>query len=120
MRRILALFLALLLTLTGLQGTAMAMEMAAPQAAAHHVASADEARHDHAAPAAHDCCADASDPSGPQHQGDCARCGACHTAPQMAAAELPSPMPASAALHTTHASRFASAALAQAIKPPIF
>jgi len=115
MLRALVLTLALLLALLGLQRQAMAMQ--AP-AAAH----AGHAHHGSAAPAmqpatAHACCSDNA--AAAQHQDGCASCGACHTVLQGSISQAAAPAPRRAALRPARATRFASAPLAQPVKPPI-
>jgi len=120
MLRPIALTLALLLALLGLQRQAMAMQ--APAAAhASHVHT-NRAHHGSAAPAmrpatAHACCSDNA--AAAQHQGGCASCGACHTVLQGSISQAAAPAPRRAALRPARATRFASAPLAQPVKPPI-
>lgn len=137
MRRILSLFLVCLLALRGLLGDAMAMglmgEMHAPPAmheaaGGHHGPAAHSgAEHaDHAPQTAHATAANAhcggdAQPDGQPHQAHahCTACALCHS-PLGQAASAALAAPAAGANHAVpHASRFASAALAQAIKPPI-
>lgn len=139
MRRLLPLFMILLLTLRGLLGDAMAMGslpnagdhmptavaavQTAPQAHHHAQATADDA-HAHAAaasaPVPH-CTAAPTAPEcgGSHHTTACAACGICHSAfsPPLQLAPCQD-LPTQAA-PTSGRADFASATLVQATKPPI-
>lgn len=137
MRRLLPLFMILLLTLRGLLGDAMAMgslpsngahrpaavdtALAQPQAHHHTTATTDDA-HAHAAQAqALHCEATPTAPAcgGSHHTTACAACGICHSAfsPPLLLAPCQD-LPTQAAPASGRAD-FASATLLQATKPPI-
>lgn len=119
MRRCLPWFLVLLLTLRGLLGDAMAMDLAG------HLQTAPADSHGHASPApqapaltAEVHCATHPDESQPQHQA-CTDCAACHLT---LAVDLLLARPSTAAaqrLRPVGHSRFTSKASAPAYKPPI-
>jgi len=137
MRRLLPLFMILLLTLRGLLGDAMAMgslpntgdhmttavaaAQTAPQAHHHATAMTDDA-HAHAAETqALHCEATPTAPAcgGSHHTTACAACGICHSAfsPTLLLAPCQD-LPTQAAPASGRAD-FASATLVQATKPPI-
>lgn len=140
MRRLLPLFMILLLTLRGLLGDAMAMgslpnagdhmptavatAQKAPQAH-HHAQTTADAAHTHAAAAASapvpHCTAAPTAPEcgGSHHTTPCAACGICHSV--FSSPMLLAPcqdLPTQAAPASGRAD-FASATLVQATKPPI-
>ncbi|MBS0467678.1 MAG: hypothetical protein JSS31_03855 [Proteobacteria bacterium] len=119
MRRALSFVLVMLLVLRGLLGDAMAMGVAPTAAAAEMTQLASAAGHGaHASQAtAHDCC-DAVADQHPAHPA-CSACGACHSVLGVpawisAGADMPRAAP-----RPPHQAPFASAAVAQDIKPPI-
>ena len=132
MRRFLALFMVLLLAARGLLGDAMAMGLTAPHEAPAAVAAmADDLHEVHSGHALHQdaqtahaaghCNADADSGQGcGTHSGhSCSACGICHSAlANPALPDLPGLAP-EAGLNATAHTRFASAAPAQATKPPI-
>lgn len=137
MRRFLALFMVLLLAARGLLGDAMAMGLTAPHDASPAIAVPTMATDIHAAHGMHaghaihedaqatqaagHCKADADSGQGcADHSGhSCSACGICHSAlANPALPDLPGLAPA-AGLNATAHTRFASAAPAQATKPPI-
>lgn len=122
MRRALSFVLIMLLVLRGLLGDAMAMGVAPVAPAPELVQLASAAGHgEHGAHAsqatAHDCC-DAAGDQQPAHQA-CSTCEVCHSALAIAAwVSAGTDMPR-AAPRPPHKAPFASAAIAQATKPPI-
>ena len=144
MRRVLSLFIMLLLALRGLAGDAMAIENPAAHAPTHAIAAVvqqaasmdhhmahgshmDMSSDEHAAmamqhgnPAATVQCSAADSSDCGLHDSHCTTCGLCHTAlgqPQWALFNAPSP----ATIQPRHgADRFASIAPIALIKPPIF
>lgn len=140
MRRFLALFMVLLLAARGLLGDAMAMGLDMPHGShacsslaatamasdphAAHGMHAGHAMHEDAQAAqtaAHGSKADTDSGQGcADHSGpSCSACGICHSAlAHPALPDLPGLAP-EAGLNATAHTRFASAAPAQATKPPI-
>ena len=119
MRRIASLALVFLLVLRGLLGDAMAMGLAPMPADAHATApQAHEGRAMHCADGAA-----SADTAGHHEQHDqhpaCTACGICHSAVSVPGSVPALPLAAGGALHPHGGARFASAAAAQAIKPPI-
>lgn len=143
MRRPLSIVMVLLLVLRGLLGDAMAMGAApvtsAPAAHAaeahhHHVpelalATAAVQESAHSAHASHQACeaaqtascadATASGCGGHEHGPSCTLCGICHSALFTPGGIEPHGAFSSACMRPQGSARFASAALLQAIKPPI-
>lgn len=121
MRRFLALFMILLLAARGLLGDAMAMGLA--DAASSHPVAAMTAHAGHdgmtmvQTEAAH--CNMAADQDQDTASHTCDACGICHSALANPAALMQQGLAPPAGLNTAAATRFASAALAQATKPPI-
>ena len=141
MRRVLSLFIMLLLALRGLAGDAMAIESPAAHDPVHAIAAAtavathmshdmhdkigDEHAHhqpaDHAATDMSQCgSAHASDCDAHEHEhSHCTTCGLCHTAMGQVDHLIlagPGPAPSQPSLE---ADRFISVAAASLIKPPI-
>lgn len=134
MRRFLALFMVLLLAARGLLGDAMAMDLTAPHGTSPAIAVPTMATDMHASHGMHaihedaqatqaagHCKADADSGQGcADHSGhSCSACGICHSAlANPALPDLPGLAPQAGLNATAHAC-FASAAPAQATKPPI-
>ena len=147
MRRFLSLFMVVLLALRGLAGDAMAMELSGQplhtghaKAEAHaldqmvamahslHHAPADsladghhgmDSHHGAAPNAAAICGSETASGDCHQHEGHCTACGICHSTlanPQFTGLS-PGEMRSEPSIHGTE--RFASAAPAELVKPPI-
>lgn len=131
MRRFFSLFIVLLLVFRGLLGDAMAMGDAVlqpAQAAGHDMAAAGHGGHDaHEPGASHAhgsaqqeaCDMQAGSACDPAHGASCAACGICHSAVSLTELPLPGAAAAPGIRPAGMSSRFASALLLQAVKPPI-
>lgn len=149
MRRVLSLFMVMLLALRGLAGDAMAMDNSLGHSPAHAVAAASALAAEHEMPAhahhsqptalGHDMahaaqslaagvdngeqplCSDEASPAGDcsQHKAHCSSCGLCHTAMGQSSLAAASSFLPKAAQPRHQAAHFASAAPAQLVKPPI-